>query len=191
MNHFKIFNLSLLAVSAIVFLNACAAPKGDTKAEKTASVQQMRTDTLAMVYEKMPEMKDILANCPGYGVFSGFSAQTVVMSSSNAYGIIHDKAAGKDTYMRAIKLGAGLGAGAQTVRVIVVFDDAKTMQDVLDHGWSLTGRAEAAAKAGDVGDSKAKVITLPGMSIYRFTQNGALVGGALEGAKVWKDKELN
>jgi hypothetical protein len=29
------------------------------------------------------------------------------------------------------------------------------------------------------------------MSIYRFTENGAMLGGAIEGAKIWMDKELN
>ena len=93
--------------------------------------------------------------------------------------------------MRAFKLGGGLGAGLQHLYALVIFHDAKTMQDVLAHGWGVTGKAEAAAKVGEAGDSGVMVVTLPGMSIYRFTQNGAAVGGAIDGAKVWKDEELN
>ncbi|MBI1370979.1 MAG: hypothetical protein GC162_20285 [Planctomycetes bacterium] len=190
MNAFKFASFVMLA-ALTASLTGCATPQGATRAEKIADVQQMRSESLSLVYSKMPSMRDTLARAAGYGVFSGISTHTIIMSSSNAFGVIRDNTTKKDTYMRALKLGAGLGAGAQTVRVIVVFHDAKTMNDILDHGWSLTGRAEAAAKVGDVGDSGAVVIALPGMSIYRFTQTGAMAGGAIEGAKVWKDDELN
>ncbi|MCC6679846.1 MAG: hypothetical protein IT445_02990 [Phycisphaeraceae bacterium] len=181
----------ILIAAATSSLSGCATPQGDTNAEKVADVQQMRAETLEMVYNKMPQMKDTLAEAPGYGAFSAVSTHSIIMATGNGFGVIHDNVTGADTYMRALKLGAGFGAGAQTVRAIVVFNDAQTMHNVLDHGWSLNGRAEAAVKAGDIGDSAAIVIALPGMSIYRFAQNGVMVGGAIEGAKVWKDKELN
>ena len=183
--------LIVVIVAITATLTACAAPRGGTRDEKVADVHRMRSETLNLVYAQVPELKDVIAEAPGYGVFSGISTHTIIMSGSNAYGVIRDNTTGSDTYMRALKLGAGLGAGAQTVRVIVVFHSAQTMKDILDHGWSLTGRAEAAAKVGSVGGGKAMVISLPGLSIYRFTQTGVMVGGALEGAKVWKDTELN
>lgn len=191
MNHFRVIALFVLAAFLSASQSGCATAKGGSPVEKRADAQQMRSDTLATFYAKYPQMRGELAKAPGYGVFSAVSTHTIIVSSGNGFGIIHDNATKKDTYMRALKLGGGLGVGIQDVRGVVVFHDAKVMQQVLDHGWGVTGKAEAAAKAGDSGGAGSVVITLPGMSIYRFTEKGAMVGGAIEGAKIWKDEELN
>lgn len=182
----------MAAVLALGLVSAgCVSPKGDTVGDRRIAAQQMRADALAVLFGAMPEMRNELARAPGYGVFSGASTQTVFMSSGQGWGIIRDNATGKDTYMSALKLGGGLGVGISDVRAVVVFTDRQTMLGVLDHGLAATGKADAAAKSGTSGDARAMVITLPGMNIYRFTRNGAMLGGAIEGVKVWKDEELN
>lgn len=182
----------LFTVGGIAALTAgCATPQGESAADKRSDVQQMRADVLRTFYERMPQMRAELARAPGYGVFSGFSTQTIIVSTGNGFGVIRDNTTGKDTYMRALKLGGGLGVGAQGVNAVVVFNDPKTMYDMINVGWSVTGKAEAAAKVGEVGDSGAVVITLPGMTIYRFTKNGVMLGGAVEGLKIWRDTDLN
>jgi lipid-binding SYLF domain-containing protein len=181
----------LVAMIFATCLTGCASPKGDTAMDKRQSVQDMRAQALNIFYSKVPTIQRELAKAPGYGVFSGYSTQTIIVSTGNGFGVIRDNSTGQDTYMRAMKLGGGLGAGLQDVYAVVVFHDAKTMRDVLRDGWGVTGKVEAAAKIGDAGDSGAVVLTLPGMSIYRFAKNGVMVGGAIEGTKVWPDKELN
>lgn len=180
-----------LSIVVAFLLCGCASPQGGTPTEKRADVQQMRREALATFYANVPQMRDQLANAPGFGAFSGVSTQTIFVSSGNGFGVIRDNATGQDTYMRAVKLGGGLGAGVQGVEAIVVFHDAKTMRDMLAHGWGVTGKAEAAAKVDTAGGATAAVITLPGMSIYRFTKSGVMLGGALEGVKIWPDQELN
>ncbi len=183
------FTWILLALLAMPM--GCVSPKGDTAHEKRATAQRMRSEALATFYEKLPQMRQEISRAPGYGVFSGVGTQTMVMSTGQGYGIIHDNATGQDTYMSAVKLGGGLGVGIADVRSVVVFHDPATMRQVIDHGWGVSGRADAAAKVGETGEAGAFVVTLPGMSIYRFTENGAMLGGAIEGTKIWKDAELN
>lgn len=189
------FLRTALSLALALFLAAaptgCATAQGNNAFEKRADARQMRSETLDAFFAKNPQMRQVLASAPGYGVFSAVSTQTIFVSSGNGFGIIHDNRTKADTFMRALKLGGGLGVGIQDIRAIVVFHDARVMNDVLQHGWGVTGKAEAAAKVSGTGDSGAVVVTLPGMSIYRFTQQGVMVGGALEGAKVWKDEELN
>ena len=180
---------SIAALS--LFAVGCAAPKGGTPVEKRADAQRMRAEALDAFYARMPDMRAQLAAAPGYGVFSGVGTQTIIMSSGNGFGIVRDNATGTDTYMRALKLGGGLGAGITDVRAIVVFHDAAVMRDFVESGWGVTGRADAAAKVGEAGGAGGMVITLPGMTIYRFTENGVMLGGAIEGVKIWKDEELN
>lgn len=186
---FVIFAVVLSVMLAVS--SGCASPQGATPAAKRADVQQMRNSTLNTFFAKMPHMKQEIAEAPGYGVFSAVSTHTIIVSSGNGFGVIRDNSTQKDYYMRAFKLGGGLGAGAQKLRAIVVFDNRQTMLDILNHGWGVTGRAEAAAKIEDEGNSGAVVATLPGMKIYRFTDTGLMLGGAIEGAKIWQDKELN
>lgn len=184
--------LALMIIASSLF--GCATPKGDTAMDKRASVNEMRADGLAIFNQKVPSMRGQLEHAAGYGVFSGFSTHSIIVATGNGYGVIHDNQTGQDTYMRALKLGGGLGAGIEDVYAIVVFTDPTVMRDMMQNGWGVTGKVKAAAKlndVGEVGDSGAVVITLPGMSIYRFTKNGAMVGGAIEGTKVWPDKELN
>lgn len=180
-----------LALSLIAALAGCATPQGASVEEKRMDILQMRSETLATFYARMPHMREELKEAPGYGVFSGVSTHTIILASGNGFGVIRNNATGLDTFMRAAKLGGGLGAGIQNIRAVILFHDPQKMQEVLDHGWGVTGKAEATAKAGDTGGSGAMVITLPGMSIYRFTENGVMLGAAIEGVKVWKDDELN
>lgn len=179
------------ALLAGILLTGCASPGGETPAEQRSNILAMRADALNTLFSSAPEMRQTLDSAPGYGAFSGINTQSIFMSTGNGYGVIRDNATGKDTFMRAFKLGGGLGAGIQDIRAIVVFHDKSTMQDVLSHGWAVTGKAEANARVDHAGAGEAVVITLPGMSIYRFTKNGAMIGGAIEGAKIWPDEKLN
>lgn len=188
LSHSVRFSILFVALMSLI---GCIGPQGGDPEAKRNDAQKMRSEALAIAYERVPELKQQLIEAPGYGVFSGLSTHFIVLSSGQGFGIIRDNTTRKDTYMRALKLGGGLGVGAEGVRAIVVFHDAKTMNDVINKGWGLTGKAEAAAKAGESGGSGAAVITLPGMSIYRFTGNGVMLSGAIEGVKLWKDEEIN
>jgi len=180
------------AVVLLVCLQAgCVSPRGDSISERQAMAQRMRSDTLATFFRMMPPMKEHLGRAPGYGVFSGTGTQTGFVSGGQGFGIVRDNTTGKDTYMSAVKLGGGLGVGIVDVRAVVVFTDPAVMRNFVEQGWSVSGKAEAVAKTTQHGDQRTMVVSLPGMSIYRFSEQGAMVGGAIEGTKVWKDSDLN
>lgn len=181
----------LSLVLLMVMITGCVSPKGDTASQKRNAAQTMRSQALALFYGREPQMRGELEKAPGYGVFSGTSTHTIIVASGQGFGIIRDNSTGKDTYMSALKLGGGLGAGIEDVRVVVVFHDAQTLHNVINNGWGVTGKAAASAKAGTQGDAQSMVVTLPGMSVYRFARNGAMLGGAVEGVKIWKDADLN
>lgn len=175
----------------LCFHAGCVSPRGDSINEKKAVAQQMRSEALDTFYRMMPQMREQLARAPGYAVFSGTGTHTVFMTTGQGFGIVRDNRTGKDTYMSAVKLGGGLGVGLVDVRAVVVFTDPAVMRDFVELGWGVTGKAEAVAQTTTTGDQRSMVISLPGMSIYRFSKQGAMIGGAIEGTKVWKDPELN
>ena len=191
MRRHSTYGTVILTLASAIISTGCIGPQGKTPAEKRANAEIMRAEALEIFFSKQPDLRSKIDSAPGYGVFSGIGTHTIILSTGQGYGIIHDNATGEDFYMRALKLGAGLGAGVSGIYAVVVFHDAKTMNDIITDGWVVTGKGDAAAKVGDAGDAGSGVITLPGMSIYRFTKNGVMLSGAIEGAKLWPDKELN
>lgn len=181
----------IVCVSVIGLIAGCAVPQGASVQDKRADVEAMEAQALATIFAAQPQLKQVVAAAPGYGVFSGMTTQTLYVASGHGYGVIQDNTTGRRTYMRVAKLGGGLGVGVEDVRALVVFTDASTMNSVIRQGWTASGKAGASVGAQGSGASAFVVAELPGMTIYRFTRSGASVGGSIAGVRLWQDPELN
>ena len=53
--------------------------------------------------------------------------------------------------MKMASAGGGFGMGVKDYVVVFVFDNDQALAHFLDSGWSGSGQADAAAKAGDKG----------------------------------------
>lgn len=186
----KILRTVLLLV-AIVQLSACAISGNKSPDEKRAIIQSMRTDVLNDLYRAKQSARAEVTNAPGYGVFSNANVNVILASFGGGYGMVHNNASGKNTYMRMGEVGIGLGAGVKDYRIVFVFHDAKTMNDFTQHGWAFGGQADAAAKAGDKGGAVGGEAILDGVSVYQLTESGLALQATVKGTKYWKDDELN
>lgn len=181
----------LMLVGLCLFgATGCATPQGDTRSQKRADVLQMRSEALTEAYRREPALRAKVQNSLGYAVFSGVGTHTIIVTTGNAYGVLRDNRTGRDTYMRALKLGGGLGVGVASMRVVVVFNDAQTLNNFMTQGWAVTASGEGAVKVPE-GAGAGATYTLPGMEIYRFTDTGVMLSGAAAGVKVWRDDDLN
>ena len=98
----------------------------------------------------------------------------------------------RETFMKMISAGAGLGIGVKDYRVIFVFENDKAFNDFLNSGWSGSGQADAAAKAGDSGGAYSGATQVsPGVWVYQITKNGLALQLTLQGTKYYKDDDLN
>ena len=62
----------------------------------------------------------------------------------------------------------------------------------LSAGWDFATQGDAAAKAGDQGDTvEAAATIVDGVSLYQFTENGLALQATLQGTKYYEDKDLN
>ena len=86
-------------------------------------------------------------------MLSNLSVKIFLLGPGHGYGMLFENATGKETFMRMAQLGAGVGMGVRTMRVLFVFHDPKTLATFRDSGWQFGGDATAAAKAGNVGGS--------------------------------------
>ena len=61
-----------------------------------------------------------------------------------------------------------------------------------DSGWSGSGQADAAAKAGEKGGAYSGAAEVaPGVWAYQITKNGLALQLTLQGPKYYKDDDLN
>ena len=128
-------------------------PRGNSNAEKKASVRKQRDEMLAQLYATNPDMKKVLKQSAGYATFKQVNVNLLLLATANGYGVVVNNKTHQETFMRMGSLGGGVGAGLKDVRVIFVFNDAKVMKQFVDEGWQFGGQADVAAKYQDAGVS--------------------------------------
>ena len=151
----------------------------------------MREEVLAELYRLRPGTRALLGESPGYAVFSNANVNLILASFGGGYGVVRDRASGRDTYMRMGEVGIGLGAGIKDFRAVLVFHDTGTLRDFVDRGWVFGGQADAAAKAGDKGGALAGEAVADDITVYQLTQSGLALQATIKGTRFWKDAALN
>ncbi|MFO0233737.1 MAG: YSC84-related protein [Burkholderiales bacterium] len=160
------------------------------KAKARDEVRTNATKALEQFYAADPKIKDAVAKAAGYGVFTTYGV-SFVLGGAGGTGLVHDAAAKKDWYMRVAQASAGAQIGAAQNETLLVFPTKKAVTDFVEKGWvaGASGGGTAGA-AGKTGGSAGGTAT-GGITSYTMTKNGVQAGGAVEGAKYWKDKALN
>jgi lipid-binding SYLF domain-containing protein len=76
--------------------------------------------------------------------------------------------------------------------VIFVFGSEKALNTFLSSGWSGSGQADAAAKAGTSGGAYSGAVEVaPEVWVYQMTKNGLALQLTLQGTKYYKNDDLN
>lgn len=176
----------------VLLLPGCGGPKGATPVEKRDAVRTMAQETLAKLYEVEPQAKTDLQSAVGYAIFSNTGINVLMVSTGNGWGIAHDNESGKDTYMKMLSAGVGIGLGVKDFRGVFVFSMREAFDNFVETGWQAGAQADAAAKGGEKGLAVAGAIDVgPGVQLYQITENGLALQAALQGTKYWKDDTLN
>ncbi len=173
-----------------VLLGACAS--GSTVAEKRASIQKMRAETLIKLYKLEPGARTRIRTAAGYAVFSNIGVNIIFVSAGGGWGVVHNNKTGKNTYMNMGSAGIGIGLGVKDFRGVFVFTRKKYLDWFVNRGWDASAQADAAAKAGSKGDAWAGAVDIaPGIRLYQITENGLAIQATIQGTKYWKDSKLN
>ena len=181
---------SVLLVITLVTANLASA--GDTPDEKRDKSRKMAAQTLKDLYKLQPTSKAAIQKSAGYAVFNNMGAHLLLLSTARGAGIAVNSKTKNETFMKMISAGVGLGLGVKDYRVIFVFENDKALADFLDSGWSGSGQADAAAKAGEKGGAYSGAVEVaPGVWVYQITENGLALQLTLQGTKYYKDDDLN
>ena len=192
--------LQTLFLVAMTALAGCSA-QGDTASQQRASIQKMRNETLNKLYTLQPEARSDIQHAKGYAVFANNSSKILLFGFGSGYGVVRDKATGKDTYMKMAQGGAGLGMGIKQQRTVLVFHDKAALETFIRQGYMVGADANAAAKYDDKGIAPIAASTsgvasdtasLPSkVNVYDLTEKGLAAQAMINGYKYWPDAALD
>ena len=183
---------TVLVGLVLISLSGCMSPEGATMAAKRQNAAQMRTETLAKLYKVHPQAKQQIEHAEGYGVFTNLGIKVVLVSAGNGWGIVRDNKSGKDTYMKMVTAGLGVGLGIKDFRGVFVFTSREALNDFIENGWDASAQADLAAKAGNKGGAFAGAFDVAlGIKLYQITESGLALQATIQGTKYWRDADLN
>jgi len=175
----------------IVSLLACSLSIADDEKDRQ-KIEKMAAQTLQDLYKLEPPSKAAIQKSAGYAVFNNTGTNILVLSTARGAGIAVNSKTKQETYMKMISAGGGLGIGVKDYRVIFIFQNEGALNQFLNSGWSGSGQADAAAKAGSKGGAYSGATEVsPGVWVYQITKNGLALQLTLQGTKYYKDDDLN
>ena len=164
----------------------------DTPQEKKDKTRQMAAQTLDELYKSQPGARSAIEKSAGYAVFNNMGTNVLLVSTARGSGIAIQSSTKQETFMKMVSAGGGLGIGVKDYRVVFIFQNQAAYKHFLDSGWSGTGQADAAAKAGEKGGAFSGATEVsPGVWVYQITKNGLAAQLTLQGTKYYKDDDLN
>lgn len=180
---------SILVVALLSTIALNAKDDNDKKREKT---RKMAAQTLQDLYKLQPSAQAAIQKSAGYAVFNNMGTNILLVSTARGSGIAVNSKTKRETFMKMISAGAGLGVGVKDYRVIFVFENDAALARFLNSGWSGSAQTDAAAKAGKSGAAYSGAVEVdPGVWVYQITKNGLALQLTLQGTKYYKDDDLN
>lgn len=192
--------LSLILIFLASSFSSAVAQDDQEKQEKDAKkvkqerkeIQQTKKEALAELYKLYPEAKNEIAQAKGYAIFGNTGVNLFVLATSRGGGIAHDNTTGKETYMKMISAGAGLGIGVKKYYAIFIFSSTMAFTSFIEDGWAAETQADAAAKTENQGDAVAAGMSVaPDIMLYQITDVGFAAQATVQGTKYIVDEDLN
>jgi len=177
--------LALLACSS-------APPSKSQIDEQRVSIREMASQTLAQLYQQYPDARSSVESGAGYAVFSDFGMKFMFLGGAGGHGVAVNNATKQQTFMKMVELQPGFGFGAQKFRIVFIFGTQQAFDQFVTSGWEFGANAMAAAKTSTQGAGAQMGATVaPGVTMYQLSEQGAIVGVSITGAKYYKNDQLN
>ena len=182
----------IASILAVAMLSAGVCMAGDKDEDKRQKTRKMAAEVLKGLYKTQPASQGAIEKAAGYAVFDNMGVNVLLLSTARGSGLAVNNKTKQETFMKMISARGGLGMGVKDHDVVFVFETEKAFAQFLDSGWSGSGQADAAAKAGDKGGAYSGAMEVaPGVWVYQITKNGLALQLTLQGTKYYKDDDLN
>ena len=190
---FRICMASLMAALSLGLQSCAPAPLSQGQIdEQRADIRAMANETIEQLYQQYPDAHRQIQRSAGYAVFSNFGFKVLFMGSATGEGIAVSHATQRETFMRMVELQPGYGFGVQRFRLVFVFTTPQAFDQFVYSGWEFGGNAMAAANTStqQMGNQLGVSVS-PGVLMYQLSDQGAIVGLSITGAKYYPDANLN
>jgi len=183
--------LSFCLSSAIAQDSKDKKDKKDPDKERK-EIQKIKNEALSELYKLYPEAKAEIAQSKGYAAFGNTGVNLLVLATGRGGGVAHSNVTGKDTYMKMISAGVGVGIGYKKYFAIFIFSTTDAFNHFIEQGWTAEGQSDAAAKTNEQGDAVSAALTVaPGVILYQVTDVGFAAQATIQGTKFVVDEDLN
>ena len=179
----------LCVASLLLFVPAVVADedKGDSKAdEKRVKIDDRTAEALERLFEESKSAKELYEQAVGYAIFDNTKVQFIVAGGGGTGVAIH-KGTGDRTYMKMGTGGVGLGIGAKTYQVILMFNTENVFTKFVEKGWQADSQASAAAGSAS---AEVKASFHNGVAAFVQGKNGLIASADISGSKYWQS-DLN
>ncbi len=183
---------TIASILSVAFLSASSCIAADDNEKKREKTRKMSAEALQDLYKMEPTSQAAIKKAAGYAVFDNMGVNVLLLSTARGSGLAVNNKTKQETFMKMASAGAGLGMGVKDYVVVFVFGNSKALAQFLNSGWSGSGQADAAAKAGEKGGAYSGAAEVaPGVWVYQITKNGLALQLTLQGTKYYKDDKLN
>ena len=189
----RVLMASAMLMLVLGLLSCSGAPPSKTQIdEQRTSIREMASQTLAQLYKQYPNSAFNVETAAGYAVFSDFGMKFLFLGGAGGQGVAVNNVNKQQTFMKMVELQPGFGFGAQNFRIVFIFGTPQAYNQFVTSGWEFGADAMAAAKTSTQGAGAQMGATVaPGVTMYQLSEQGAIVGVSITGAKYYKDDQLN
>ena len=160
--------------------------KNMKQAAKAAKIDEMAGEALGQLFAEHPKAKELYEGSYGWAAFDNLKL-ALGISGGGGNGVAVNKKSGQRTYMKMGTGGVGLGLGANKYQIVFLFQDSRTFDNFVEHGWQADAGATASAGTSS---AEAKTNFVNGHAIYPLTDKGLLLHADIAGTTYWKTKKL-
>src|SRR5262245_21446661 len=118
---------TIVAVFGLILLPSAWSSAKDSPDQKRAKIRKMASESLAELYKLHPAAQAAIQKSAGYAVFSDMGVNVLLLSTAHGAGLAVDSRTGRETFMKMISVGAGLGIGVKGYRVIFAFETPEAL----------------------------------------------------------------
>ena len=149
------------------------ASSQDSKEQHRQKILAMKDRTLADLYKRKPEAKEVIEKAEGYAVFDATGLFAVFYIGIAGRGVLIDNANGGTTYMTMARAGTGPGLGYERFRAVIAFKNRKLFDTFKTVGGDIGASGHLVAKGFDMGGGVGGEKSFnPMLSIYQITDKG-------------------
>lgn len=161
-------------------------------AKQRAEIDQLSTQALARLYDKVPSAKRVIEKSYAYATLSNTSIKVGLLGDAHGRGLAINNKTGERVYMRMTESNIGLGVGIKEYDLIFVIANEDAWNSFVKDNWKMGGAMEASASDGVAGGAiEGATIVRNGVWVYQITKKGLSLEATIKGTNIYPDKKLN